>query len=586
MLRLRIGALIVVGAMAFAACSGGATAAPSAAAPASTAPGGSTSPASSAAAPSSAGTPVNGGNLVVALEGDMVYADPSLVSDGNSLYVMTQVVEGLVGLAPGTISTVIPVLAASMPTVSADGKTYTFTLRTGVKFHDGTPFNAAAVKFNYDRWKAYTKGDLQDNAYYYGAVFGGFGSDSNIVSVDAPSDSSVVMTLKAPQSNFLLAQTLQVFGIQSPTALQAANADSTPLSANKYAQGKGTSMVGTGPFMFKEWVPKDHVTVVKNPNYWDTANAAHVDQITFKSSLSDPTATLQALQSGGVDEAEVISPTDIATAKSSGLTIIDRGQSCNIGYLGMNQALQTKSGGAPTPTIYANKQVRLAVAEALNKQGYIDALFAGQGKVAQSFLPPASIGFKAESLPTYDVAKATSDLAAANLTAAQKNIDLYYPSNVSRPYMPDPKDEAQAVAQDLTAIGFTVNLKTIDWGAGYYNTANTGQLAMFLLGWTCDWAGADNFLVTAFFGYSGGHPATQFGYKNDQMNTLFTQALQAPTVDAANALWGQAQDLIAADMPMIPIVDSTPPGAYVSKLQGFVGAANETEHFNSVWLQP
>jgi peptide/nickel transport system substrate-binding protein len=583
MLRLRTGALIAAAAIAFAACSGAATAAPAAsvAAPSSASPG-SSAPAS---ATPSGPAPVNGGNLVVALQGDMVYADPSLVSDGNSLYVMTQVVEGLVGLAPGTISQVIPVLAASLPEVSTDGKTYTFTLRTGVTFHDGTPFNAAAVKFNYDRWKAYPKGDLQDNAYYYGAVFGGFGTDSNIVSVDAPNDTTVVMTLKAPQSNFLLAQTLQVFGIQSPTALQADKADATPLSSNNYAQGKGQSMVGTGPFMFKEWVPGDHVTVVKYANYWDKPNAAHVDQITFKP-FGDETATLQALQAGGVDEAEAISPTDIATAKSSGLNIVDRGQSCNVGYLGLNQALQSKSGGAATPTIYANKNVRMAVAQALNKQGYIDALFAGQGKVPTGFMPPATLGFKAESLPTYDVTAAKASLAAANLTPDQLKIDLYYPSNVSRPYMPDPKNEAQAIAQDLTAIGFTVALKTIDWHAGYYNTANTGQLQMFLLGWTCDWAGADNFLVTAFFGYSGGQPAKQFGDKNDQMNTLFNQALQAPTADAANPLWGQAQDLIAADLPMIPIVNSTPPGAYTAKLHGFVGAANETEHFNSVWIQP
>lgn len=515
----------------------------------------------------------------------MVYADPALVSDGNSLYVMTQVVEGLVGLAPGTISQVIPVLAASLPTVSPDGKTYTFTLRTGVTFHDGTPFNAAAVKFNYDRWKNFPKGDLQNNAYYYGAVFGGFGAASNIVSVDAPSDTTVVMTLKNPQSNFLLAQTLQVFGIQSPTALAKNNADSTPLSANTYAQGKGQSMVGTGPFMFKEWVPGDHITVVKNPNYWDTANAAHLNQITFKV-FSDETTTLQALQSGGVDLAEAISPTDVATAKTSGLTIIDRGASCNVGYLGLNQALQNKSGGPATPTIYANKNVRMAVAQALNKQGYVDTLFAGLGKVATGFMPPATQGFKSESLPTYDVTAAKASLAAANLTPAQLKIDLYYPSNVSRPYMPDPQNEAQAIAQDLTAIGFTVSLKTIDWHAGYYNTANIGQLQMYLLGWTCDWAGADNFLVTAFFGYSGGQPAKAFGYKNDPMNALFNQALQAPTPDAANALWGQAQDLIAADLPMVPIVNSTLAGAYTTKVHGFVGAANTTEHFNSVWLQP
>jgi ABC-type transport system substrate-binding protein len=69
------------------------------------------------------------------------------------------------------------------------------------------------------------------------------------------------------------------------------------------------------------------------------------------------------------------------------------------------------------------------------------------------------------------------------------------------------------------------------------------------------------------------------------MNTLFGQALQAPTVDAANALWGQAQDLIAADLPTIPIVNSTPPGAYTSKIHGFVGAGNAIEYFNTVWIQ-
>jgi peptide/nickel transport system substrate-binding protein len=580
----RLASLLAVVALVATACSSSSTTP----VPATSGPSGNAPTTAASTAPTAVpqDTAVAGGNLIVGLDGDMVFADPSLVSDGNSLEVAAQVVEGLVGLKSGTINEVIPVLASALPTVSADGKVYTFTLRTGVKFSDGTPFNATAVKFNYDRWNAFPKGDLQDNAYYYGAVFGGYGTDSNIVSVTADDTANtVVMTLKSPQSNFLLAQTLQVFGVQSPTALQAAKADTTPLANNNYAQGKGTSMVGTGPFMLKEWVPTSKIVVVKNPNYWDAANAAHLDQITFQP-MGDSTAKLQALQAGGIDVAESISPTDAATAKSSSLTIIDRGQSCNVGYLGLNQALQSKTtGAAATPTIYANKNVRMAVAEALNKQGYIDALFAGQAKIPQSFMPPATVGFKAETLPTYDVAKAKADLKSANLTADQLKIDLYYPSNVVRPYMPDPKNEAQAVAQDLTAIGFTVSLKTIDWKAGYYSTANSGQLQMFLLGWTCDWAGADNFLVTAFFGYSSGQPARQFGYKNDAMNTLFNQALQAPTVDAATALWGQTQDQIAADMPMVPIVNSTPPGAYTSKVHGFVPSGNGIFYYNTVWLK-
>jgi peptide/nickel transport system substrate-binding protein len=521
--------------------------------------------------------PVSGGTLVVGLDGDMVFADPSLVSDGNSLYVAAQVIQGLVGLKPGTISEIIPVLATDLPTVSADGKTYTFKLRTGVKFHDGSDFNAAAVKFNYDRWQAYTKGDLQDNAYYYGAVFGGFGTDSNVATVAAPDPTTVVFTFKTPQSNFLISQTLQVFGIQSPTALQKDKADTTPLKDNKYAQGQGESMVGTGPFMFKDWTPADHATVVKNPNYWDAANAAKVDQITFKP-MGDSTAKLQALQSGSIDLAQTISPADVATAKSSSLSIIDRGQSCNLGYLGLNQSV----GG--TPTIYANKDVRLAIAQAVNKQGYIDAFYAGQGKVPQSWLPAATTGFKAEAMPAYDVTKAKASLTTAALTADQLKVDLYYPSNVVRPYMPDPKALATAIASDLQAVGFTVNLKTEDWHGGYVKDATTGNLPMFLFGWTCDWAGADNFLYTAWFGYQGGKPNAQFGWSNDQANALMLKALQEPTVDAANADWGQVQDLLAADMPTVPIVNSTPPGAFTSKVKGFVGSGNAIEYFNTVTL--
>jgi peptide/nickel transport system substrate-binding protein len=569
-MKKRLSSLLVVGAFVASACSSSATASPSAAPTA--APGASATVAATPAA--------SGGSLVVALDGDMVLADPSLVSDGNSLYVEAQVVEGLVGLQPGTISTVIPVLASALPTVSSDGLTYTFKLRTGVKFHDGTDFNADAVVYNYTRWQAYTKGDLQDNAYYYGAVFGGFGADSNIKSVVASDASTVVFSLKAPQSNFLLAQTLAVFGIESPTALKAANADSTPIANNKYAQGslpQGQDMVGTGPFIFKDWTPGDHITVVKNPSYWDGPNAAKLDQITFKP-IGDSTAKLQALQSGGVDLAFSISPLDVATAKSSNLTVIDRGQSCNQLQLDMNQSVGGK------PTIYANPKVRLAISEALNKQSYVDAFYAGLGKVPTGFMPPATAGFKAETLPAYNAAQAKTDLTAAGLSASELTVDLYYPSNVVRPYMPDPKGIAQGIAQDLQAAGLTVNLKTEDWHGGYVKDATTGKLGLYLFGWTCDWAGADNFLYTAWYGYQGGQPNPQFGWKNDAANALMLKALAEPSVDAANADWGQVQDALALDLPAVPIVNSTPPGAYTSKVHGFVGSGNGIEFFNTVSL--
>ena len=182
MTRVRIGALFAVTAIVFAACSGATTSsAPSAVAP--SAPAVATPVPRllhRSSHPSAAGTPKDGGNLIVALPGEIATTDSAFSQDSNTSYVLNQVVEGLVALKPGTIGELAPGLAKSW-TVSPDGLTYTFALQDGVKFQDGTDFNADAVCYNYDRWNNFT-GALAstDYAYYYGAVFGGFGATSNL----------------------------------------------------------------------------------------------------------------------------------------------------------------------------------------------------------------------------------------------------------------------------------------------------------------------------------------------------------------------------------------------------------------------
>src|SRR5262249_23502692 len=143
--------------------------------------------------------------------------------------------ESLVGLKPGTTSEIVDVLAQSHE-VSADQLTYTFHLRTGVKFHDGTDFNADAVVYNYNRWLNFPK-DLQGYSYYAGTVLG-YGADANVASVTASDANTVVIVLKRPNSSFLLSQTLPQFGIASPTALKAGGADNTVTDVTKiqYAQ--------------------------------------------------------------------------------------------------------------------------------------------------------------------------------------------------------------------------------------------------------------------------------------------------------------------------------------------------------------
>lgn len=561
----RLLAFVGAAALVAAACGGAASPTP----PASPSPGASAPP---SAAPSPSGQPKSGGTLVVALPGDITRTDPALIDDSNSSYVMNQVMEGLVGLKPGTTSEIVPALAESW-TLSPDGKTYTFKLRQGVKFHDGTDFDAEAVKFNYDRWKNFPT-ELQDYSYYAGAVFGGYGETSNIASVDVVDPSTVSITLKRPNSSFLLAQTLTVFGISSPTALKAGKADNSETDVSKiaYAQGGPPAMVGTGPFKFKEWVVGDHVTVERNPDYWNKDAVPYLDAIVFRP-VAEEAQRLNGLASGELDFAQVVAPVDIATIRANpDLQVVDRGESCNIAQISMNHKYSPIN----------NKTIREAIAYAVNKQYLIDTFYAGLAVPADNWMPLNTLYAKPLNLPTYDPEKAKQLIAESGVT--DLTIDFYYPSDVTRPYMPDPKGIFEAITSDLEAVGFTIVPHTETWRPDYLDHEYAGNFEMWLLGWTCDWAGPDNFLKTAFFGYVDGEPSTEFAYRNDELEETMNEALAATDEATAKALWEKAQDLIRADMPTVPLVNSTPPAAARADVKGFVGSGNLTEYFNTVWL--
>jgi len=529
------------------------------------------------------GGPKKGGTLTVALDGDMRYADPSLVSDSNSFYVANQVVEGLVGLEPGTTSTIVPVLAAALPTVSSDGLTYTFKLRSGIKFQDGTDFNAQAVQYNYARWQNYPSGDLQKSAVYYSTVFGGFGPSSNIDSVETPDPLTVVFHLDRPQSNFLITQTSVAFGIQSPSAIKANDGNDAKLSKNTYALGTGglgKAMVGTGPFMLSEWKPGDHIKLVKNPNYWNAAAQPYLDQIVFKP-FASPEDELSALQNGSVDLVETLAPNGVKTLRGkSDYTIYDRGAGCNVTMLGMND-FDTPGG---TPNALATKGVRFAIASALNKAAYVDGYYAGLASVADDWVPAGSQYYKREYLPGYDITSARGDLAQSGNADPGPTLDLWYPTGAPETVLPDPKGLALSIAADLQDAGFTINVKSEAYSPNYLADAAAGKLDLFLYSQSCQWAAADDFLYTSFFGYRNAAAAPMFNYTNDAVNALMLQALTDTTAATAQADWYAVQDMVAADMPTVPLLTSKLPAGARNYVMGFVGAGNKTEILDTVWL--
>ncbi|MBA3875663.1 MAG: hypothetical protein C0498_01780 [Anaerolinea sp.] len=561
---LRKGAVLIGVLVASAACGGASSPSPSAV----------TSPPADGATPTP--PPANqakaGGTLVVALPGDITRTDPALIDDSNSSYVMQQVMEGLVALAPGSTSEVVPALAESW-TLSPDGKTYTFKIRQGVKFHDGTPLDADAVVYNYLRWKSFPT-ELQDYSYYAGAVFGGYGESSNVASVVAVDPATVAITLKSPSSSFLLAQTLTVFAISSPTALKAGKADNTELDISKveYAQGGPTAMVGTGPFKFKSWVVGDNVTIEKNPDYWNKDATAYLDAIVFKP-VAEEAQRLNGLATGEIDFAQTIAPVDIATIRAnSELAVIDRGESCNTMQISINQNYVPVN----------NLKIREAIASAVNRDYLIETFYAGLAVPADNWMPVNTLYAKPLNLPTYDPERAKQLIAESGET--DLTIDFYYPSDVTRPYMPDPKGIFEAITSDLEAVGLTIVPKTETWRPDYLDDEYAGKFEMWLLGWTCDWSGPDNFLKTAFFGYVDGAPSTEFAYRNDELEKTMNDALAATDEATAKALWEKAQDLIRADMPTVPLINSTPPAAARADVMGFVGSGGLNEYFHSVWL--
>ena len=567
--RVRIGALFAVTAIVFAACGGATTSS----APASVAPppstGASTAPSVEPSA-STAGTPKEGGTLVIAIPGDLNRTDPALVDDANSSYVLQQIFEGLVTLKPGTGSEIVGQLADSW-TISDDGLTYTFKLKSGIKFQDGTDFNAAAAKVNFDRWMSipatYTK---LGYTYYIDTVITG-----KIAETTAPDPTTFTIKLKAPNSAFLVTLTLTPFTFSSPKALKDGDASAPDFKNNKYAQGGPPAAVGTGPFVFKEWVPGDHVTLSKNPDYWNkAAGGPYLDSLTFKP-IADTTATLNALQAGDVDISQTLAPVDAPTAQGDPkLQYYDRGSACNTGVLAMNQKFKP----------FDNLKIRQAVAYAINRKAIVDAFFGETGVVLKNWAPPGTIFANDLAVPDYDVEKAKALIAESGVT--DLSFDFWYPSDVSRPYMPDPKGEFEAMQRDLEAVGFKPNPKTSPWRPDYLAAESRGDYPAFLIGWNCDWLGIDNFLYTAFFGYRGDPlaPNPEYAYKNDAMNEAMVKALASSDEATQKTEWGKAQDQILADIPSVPIVSGKTPAAGQVYVKGFTPSPTLLELFTNVWL--
>jgi len=505
-------------------------------------------------------------------QGEPVDLDTAIITDGISARITRQVYEGLTKYK-GATTEVIPALAEKW-TVSADGTVWTFTLRPNVKFHDGTPFDAAAVVWNFERWR-FSNHPQHENLTkagrtfeYYGAQFGGFDDKSLITKVEAVNPTTVRITLKSPQGPFLANLAMFTFDLASPKAVE------------QWGTAFGKHPVGTGPFKFVEWKVGQEVILEANKDYWNKAEAPKLQRVIVRN-IKDNSQRLAALKAGEIHGMEGVNPDDVKVVRADpNLQLILRPTNTT-GYFAFNFKVKE----------FQDKRVRQAFAHAINKKGIVDALYGGTGMVATQFQPPPLWGYNKELKDfEYNPQRARDLLKDAGFAQGLKEITWedgrkealqFWYMPVSRPYYPNPKEIAEAIAADLAKVGITVQLQTTDWTV-YLDKSRKGQMPLFMLGWTGDNGDPDNFVC--YFFCAIGAPRMGF-YANQPLTDILLQAQTMTDQEKRAELYRKAEQMIHDDVARLFIAHNQPPLAFQKNVRGYVANPTSSEYFNTVYFQ-
>ncbi|MBO0610474.1 ABC transporter substrate-binding protein [Myceligenerans salitolerans] len=465
--------------------------------------------------------------------------DPAFATDGESFRVARQIFEGLVGVEPGTAEPA-PLLAEDWD-ISDDGLEYTFHLVEGVTFHDGTDFDAEAVCANFDRWRDWTGLAAHENlSYYYKAVFGGTGEDSKYDSCEATDAATAVVTLNAPVPELIAALSLPSLSMQSPTALEEYGADDVQGTEDapqltEYGQAHPT---GTGPYKFVEWASGESVTLEANEDYRD--EILDVKRIIF-TTIADGTARRQALEAGDIDGYDLVAPADVAALEEAGFTLHNR-PAFNILYLGMNQAAEPLD----------DPLVRQAITHAIDKEGLAQSTLPEGTEIATQFIPSTVMGYS-EDVATYDYDPELAMDLLEQAGAEDLEIEFNYPTEVSRPYMPDPAAIFEAISADLEEVGITVTATPEPWSPTYIDTIQGGENhGLHLLGWTGDYNDTYNFIGTFF-----GSKSLEWGFDDAEVFEAIDDARNAP-LEEQEAAYQHANEVLMDFLPGVPIASPVP----------------------------
>jgi peptide/nickel transport system substrate-binding protein len=468
-----------------------------------------------ALSPAAAQTPP--GVLVVGQVAEPQALDPHAVTAVNDFRILMNVYDGLVRYAPGTLE-VEPALASSWE-VSEDGTVYTFSLRDGVTFHDGSALDAEAVVFNFERMLN------EDHPYHDTGPFPLSFFFSAIETVEAVDDLTVRFTLNGPYAPFLS-------NLAYPTGLIV-----SPAAVMEHGAEFGRNPSGTGPFTFVEWRSNEAVVVEANADYWDGAPA--LEAVVFRP-ITDANTRVAEMLSGGIDMMVEVPPVALSEFQGDEFVVVEQAGP-HVWFLILNM----REGP------FTNQLVRQAANYAVNKTALVEEVLEGTAEVAAGPTPPAFAWAYNEDLEPYpyDPDRARALLAEAGV----ENPEITFYVTEGGSGMLDPVAMGTAIQADLEAVGFDVTIETYEWNTflGRVNPGLEGEADAAQMAWMTNDPDTLPYLAlrTEAWPEQGGFNSGY--YSNPEVDALLEEARTATDQDRRAELYREMQVIVQEDAPWV-----------------------------------
>jgi peptide/nickel transport system substrate-binding protein len=478
--------------------------------------------------------------LVIGISSEPTTMDVTQAADFNTDRVVNEMYNQLVRFGDGSMD-IEPDLAESWA-VSADELVYTFHLRKDVKFHDGTPFNAEAVKFNYERIN-------NPNSPYYDTGIFTYAEYmfEEVKSVDVIDDYTIAFTLIEPLAPFINNIAMTQFSIVSPEAVK------------KYGKEITNNPVGTGPFRFVSRTHGSEVVLEKNPDYF--RGPAKLDRLIFRS-IVDDNVRQNELEAGTINLMTDILPDNIAALRVNPKFQVIEQPSMHVWYLSMNCSKPP----------FNKTQVRQAMYYAIDRQAIVDNILQGTGVLAHNMVPPMTFAYS-DDVPKYgyDPEKAKSLLNEAGYPNGF-TVDFQIPESGSG--MQQPEAMAIAMKSDLAKVGINVNIIKTEWGAYLdlvFRPIEEQDMLLLEMSYAADNGDPDNFLYTL----CAGRQIPPLGYNcaywaNDEFDRILVQARTTSDNAKRVSLYAQAQKILMTEVPHLVVDHETQSVVMDRNVTGFM----------------